>query len=61
MLQIAILNLICSQGARDAAFMAWLLLRQANAFARHAMTQAVRRLGECQELQKLTQKSLRRA
>jgi hypothetical protein len=51
MLQLTILNLVCSQGARDAAFMAWLLLRQGTAFARHAMTTAVRRVGECQELQ----------
>jgi hypothetical protein len=61
MLQLTILNLVCSQGARDAAFMAWLLLRQGNALARYAITQAVRRLDECQELQKLAQKSLRRA
>jgi hypothetical protein len=61
MLQLTILNLVCSQGARDAAFMAWLLLRQGTAFARHAMATAVRRVGECQELQKLAQKSLRRA
>jgi hypothetical protein len=60
MLHLTILNLVCSQGARDAAFMAWLLLRQGNAFARYAMA-AVRRAGECQELQKLAQRSLRRA
>ena len=45
----------------DAAFMAWLLLRQGTAFARHAMATAVRRVGECQELQILAQKFLRRA
>jgi hypothetical protein len=61
MLHLTILNLVCSQGARDAAFMAWLLLRQGNAFARYAMAAAVRRAGECQELQKLAQRSLRRA
>jgi hypothetical protein len=61
MLQMPILNLVCSQGARDAAFMAWLLLRRGNAFARHAMTKAVQRLSDCQELQKLAPKSVRRA
>ena len=61
MLHLTILNLVCSQGARDAAFMAWLLLRQGTAFARHAMAAAVRRAGEWQKLQTLAQKSLRRA
>jgi hypothetical protein len=50
MLQIAMLNLVFSQGARNATFLAWLLLRQGIAFARHAIATAVRRLGECQEL-----------
>jgi hypothetical protein len=50
MLQLPILNLVCSQGARDAAFMAWLLLRQGAAFARRAMALAVRHVDECQEL-----------
>jgi hypothetical protein len=61
MLHMTILNLVCSQGARDAAFMAWLLLRQGNAFARRAVVIAVRRAGESQELQKMAHKSLRRA
>lgn len=61
MLQMPILSLVCSQGARDAAFMAWLLLRRANAFARHAMTKAVRCLSDCQGLQKLAPESVRRA
>jgi len=61
MLHLTILNLVCSQSARDAAFIAWLLLRQGNAFARHAMAAAVRRVGECRGLQKMTQVTLRRA
>jgi hypothetical protein len=52
MLQLTILNLVCSQGARDAAFMAWLLLRQGAAFARRAKARVVRHVDECQELRR---------
>ena len=61
MLNMTLLNLVCSQGARDAAFLVWLLLRQGNAIARRAVVTAVRRAGGWQELPDSTRKSLRRA